>query len=120
MAVVLDERAAEDWMNPGERDPLRMNSLLVPAPDDHLVLSPATSLVNSVKYDGPELLAPDRTIRFQRSLSSLLTIRTRLMVAPEPEVSGKFIEGFALFPAPGLDDVARSFRTARSIIALRG
>jgi putative SOS response-associated peptidase YedK len=33
MPVILEERAAEDWMkNLGERDPLRMKSLFVPAP----------------------------------------------------------------------------------------
>lgn len=68
MPVIFNERAAEDWINPGERDPLRLKSLLVPAPDDNLVLSPASSLVNSVKNDGPELLIPDRAIPVQRSL----------------------------------------------------
>jgi putative SOS response-associated peptidase YedK len=62
MPVIFNERAAEDWMNPGERDPLRLKSLLVPAPDDNLVLSPASSLVNNVKNDGPELLIPGRAI----------------------------------------------------------
>jgi hypothetical protein len=37
MPVILDERAAEDWMNPGERDQLQLKSLLVPAPDDNLL-----------------------------------------------------------------------------------
>jgi putative SOS response-associated peptidase YedK len=68
MPVVLDERAAEDWMNSGERDPLRLKSLLVPAPDDWLVLSPASSLVNNVQNDGPELLVPNKTLPTQRSL----------------------------------------------------
>jgi hypothetical protein len=59
MPVVLDERAAEDWMNLRERDPLSLKRLLVPAPDDLLVTSPASPLVNSVKNDGPEpLTAP--------------------------------------------------------------
>ena len=34
MPVVLDERAAEDWMNPQERKPLSLKRLLIPAPDD--------------------------------------------------------------------------------------
>ena len=38
MPVILGERAAEDWMNPAG-DPLRLKSLLVPAPDDQLVLT---------------------------------------------------------------------------------
>ena len=68
MPVIFDERDAEDWMNPGERNPSRLKSLLVPAPDDNLVLSPASSLVNNVKNDWPELLIPDRAIPVQRSL----------------------------------------------------
>ena len=68
MPVILDEGAADDWMNPGERDPLRLKALLIPAPDQDLVLSPASSLVNSVKNDGPELLIADRSVPVQRSL----------------------------------------------------
>jgi putative SOS response-associated peptidase YedK len=45
MPIILDERTAEDWMNPGKKDPLRLKAPLVPAPDDNLVLSPASSLV---------------------------------------------------------------------------
>jgi hypothetical protein len=39
--VILDERTAEnwkDWINPGERDPFRLKSLLVPASDDNPIL----------------------------------------------------------------------------------
>ena len=68
MPVILHERAAEDWMNPGERDPLRLKALLIPAPDEDLVLSPASALVNNVKNDGPELLMPDRAKAVQGSL----------------------------------------------------
>jgi putative SOS response-associated peptidase YedK len=57
MPVVLDERETEDWMNPLEREPLSLKRLLVPAPDESLVASPASPLVNSLKNDGPELLA---------------------------------------------------------------
>jgi len=56
MPVVLDERAAEDWMNPQERDPLSLKRLLVPAVPDLLAMQPASPLVNSVKNDSPELL----------------------------------------------------------------
>jgi len=54
--VILDERAAEDWMNPREQDPASLKRLLVPAPDDLLVMQPASPLVNSVKNERPELL----------------------------------------------------------------
>ena len=56
MPVVLHERAAEDWMNPRERDPLSLKRLLVPAPQDVLVMRPASPLVNSVKNEGSALL----------------------------------------------------------------
>jgi putative SOS response-associated peptidase YedK len=56
MPVVLNERGADDWMNPLERDPSSLKRLLVPAPDDALMASPASPLVNRVKNDGPELL----------------------------------------------------------------
>src|SRR6266851_3830615 len=56
MPVVLNERAAEDWMNPRERDPLSLKRLLVPAPHDLLAMWLASPLVNSVKNEGPALL----------------------------------------------------------------
>jgi putative SOS response-associated peptidase YedK len=56
MPVVLDERAADDWMNPRERDPLSLKRLLVPAPHDLLAMRRAPPLVNSVKNEGPALL----------------------------------------------------------------
>jgi len=68
MPAILDERAAEDWMNPNESNPLRLKALLVPAPDERLVLSPASPLVNSVKNEGPELLVQHRALPAQRSL----------------------------------------------------
>ena len=56
MPVVLGERAAEDWMNPRERDPLSLKRLLMPAPHDLLAMRPASPRVNSVKNAGPALL----------------------------------------------------------------
>jgi len=56
MPVVLNARAAEDWMNPRERDPLSLKRLLVPAPHDLLAMRPASPLLNSVKNEGPALL----------------------------------------------------------------
>jgi putative SOS response-associated peptidase YedK len=68
MPVILDERAEEDWMNPGESDPISLKRLLVPAPDDLLVMQPASPLVNSVKKDGPELLRVQRDPEMLRLL----------------------------------------------------
>jgi putative SOS response-associated peptidase YedK len=56
MPVILEERAADDWMNPGEADPLSLKRLLIPAADDLLLAQPASPLANSVKNEGPELL----------------------------------------------------------------
>ena len=56
MPVILDERAAEDWINLREEDPLSLKWLLVPAPSELLVMQPASPLANSVKNEGPALL----------------------------------------------------------------
>jgi putative SOS response-associated peptidase YedK len=56
MPVVLNERAAEDWMNRQERDPLSLKRSLVPTSADLLAMQPASPLVNSVKNEGPALL----------------------------------------------------------------
>jgi putative SOS response-associated peptidase YedK len=68
MPVILDERAAEDWMNPRDRDPLSLKRLLAPAPPDLLKMRPASPLVNSVKNDGPELLEPVLAVNQQLRL----------------------------------------------------
>jgi putative SOS response-associated peptidase YedK len=56
MPAILDERTAEDWMNPNETEPKNLKSVLTPAPKERLVITSASPLVNSVKNDGPELL----------------------------------------------------------------
>jgi putative SOS response-associated peptidase YedK len=68
MPVILGERTAEEWISPGQKDHLRLKSLLVPAPDDKLVPSPASSLVNNVNNEGPELLMPDPTTPAQQTV----------------------------------------------------
>jgi putative SOS response-associated peptidase YedK len=56
MPVILDEAGAADWMNSRESDPFSLKRLLVPAPEDLLVVRPASPMVNNVKNEGPELL----------------------------------------------------------------
>ena len=56
MPVILDEASAPVWVNLREPDPLSLKRLLVPAPDDLLVIRPASPLVNSVKNEGLNLL----------------------------------------------------------------
>ena len=59
MPVILqDTKAQEDWINPRERNPISLKRLLIPAPNDLLRQRPASSLVNSVQNEGPELLIP--------------------------------------------------------------
>ena len=64
MPVILPDRDADDWMNPREKVPLSLKRLLVPAAEDLLVVQPASPLVNSVRNEGPQLLA-DRKIEQQ-------------------------------------------------------
>jgi putative SOS response-associated peptidase YedK len=59
MPVILpDEKAQEDWINPQEPNPISLKRLLIPAPDNLLGMQPASTLVNSAKNEGPELLLP--------------------------------------------------------------
>jgi len=43
------------WLDPEIRDPLMLQQILVPAPDDTVYAHPISRLVNDVKNDGPEL-----------------------------------------------------------------
>ncbi len=56
MPVILDSRAADDWMDPRNADPRSLKRLLVPAPDDLLVEQPVSPKLNSFEYDSPDLL----------------------------------------------------------------
>jgi putative SOS response-associated peptidase YedK len=60
-AILPDAGSQEDWMNPREQNPLSLKRLLIPAPDDLLLVQPASSLVNNTKNEGPELLIPTAT-----------------------------------------------------------
>jgi putative SOS response-associated peptidase YedK len=62
MPVVLSDRDADDWTNPRETNPRSLKRLLVPAADGVLEIRPASALVNSVKYDGPELLEANSSL----------------------------------------------------------
>src|SRR6516164_9616670 len=69
MPVILSDRDADDWMNPGEQEPLSLKALLIPAPEALLLVEPASPLVNNVKNEGPELLVSSGTKR-QMSFNS--------------------------------------------------
>ncbi len=58
MPAILERDALALWLNPNTtaKD---LPGLLAPAPDDLLGLRKVSPLVNSVKHDGPELLATE-------------------------------------------------------------
>jgi putative SOS response-associated peptidase YedK len=58
MPVVLDEDGMTAWLDPDEADAGAVLPLLGPCPDDVLTAYPVAPLVNNVRNDGPELIAP--------------------------------------------------------------
>jgi putative SOS response-associated peptidase YedK len=64
MPVLLPESAWDTWLDP-DADPSTLQRLLVPAPDELLVVYPVSTLVSSADNEGPELvreLAPDEVM----------------------------------------------------------
>jgi putative SOS response-associated peptidase YedK len=59
MPAILAEDRWATWLDRGNDDVAALGRLLVPAPDDLLTLTPVSTLVNSVRNNGPELLEPD-------------------------------------------------------------
>jgi putative SOS response-associated peptidase YedK len=57
MPVVLTPDAEARWLEPGAREE-EVASLLVPAPEDLLVVREVVDAVNDVREDGPHLLEP--------------------------------------------------------------
>ncbi len=55
MPVLLAPGRWDDWLNP-DTDPASLRPLLQPAPEGLLVLRPVTTMVNSVRNKGPELV----------------------------------------------------------------
>jgi putative SOS response-associated peptidase YedK len=58
MPVVLDRAGLDLWLDADVTDPAAVLGLLVPCPDDVLAVHPVSPLVNNVRNDGPELIAP--------------------------------------------------------------
>jgi putative SOS response-associated peptidase YedK len=58
MPVILPRDAWWPWLDPAEPDLAFLQSLLTPLPDGALELYPVSTLVNSVRNDGPELVVP--------------------------------------------------------------
>jgi putative SOS response-associated peptidase YedK len=57
MPVVLDPSHLDDWMNPNPAEPNSLRALLHPAPDEWIIADKVSPSFNSVKNDGPDLLA---------------------------------------------------------------
>ena len=56
--VILTAGLRDDWLDPTITDPDRVRELLAAAPEPRLQPYEVSSAVNSVRNDGPELLAP--------------------------------------------------------------
>jgi putative SOS response-associated peptidase YedK len=61
MPVLLPREAWDDWLDPAVDDQEYLLSLLVPAPDDVLAVTPVSARVNDVRNEGPDLLTPVQT-----------------------------------------------------------
>jgi putative SOS response-associated peptidase YedK len=57
MPVLLPREAWDDWLDVSVGDADHLRSLLEPAPDEVLAIRPVSTLVNSVRNQGPELIA---------------------------------------------------------------
>ena len=58
MPVILPPDAWALWLDQEIPDPSELRALLVASPADELEAYPVSSLVNSVRNQGPELIAP--------------------------------------------------------------
>ena len=59
MPVILHEQDYDLWLDPAVNDKERLKSLLVPYPAEEMAVERVSTLVNSVKNEGPECLAPE-------------------------------------------------------------
>lgn len=58
MPVILPAEAYEQWLDPDEQPPQRLDGLLRPYPADLMVAYPVSTLVNNPKNDSPECILP--------------------------------------------------------------
>ncbi|MCX6521528.1 MAG: SOS response-associated peptidase [Actinobacteria bacterium] len=56
MPVLLPPAVWPQWLDPDQHDLEALSALLVPAPDDLLVMHPVSTAVNNVRNKGPELI----------------------------------------------------------------
>ena len=58
MPVLLSPERWEEWLDPGNNDLDALQHMLIPAPNDILVMHAVSTAVNSVRNTGPELMLP--------------------------------------------------------------
>jgi putative SOS response-associated peptidase YedK len=58
MPVLLPATRWNEWLDPSNHDIESLVRLLVPAPDELLIMHPVSTTVNNVRNNGPELLDP--------------------------------------------------------------
>ena len=58
MPVILPEERWPEWLDPDHQDVDALKQLLVPAPEDLLLMHPVSTSVNNVRNNGIELLDP--------------------------------------------------------------
>jgi putative SOS response-associated peptidase YedK len=68
MPVVIPPASWAEWLDPAPRDPGELRALLEPRDDVTLAAYPVSSLVNSVRNNGPELIAPVDLVPAQPAL----------------------------------------------------
>jgi putative SOS response-associated peptidase YedK len=67
MPVILDRQRYDAWLDPA-LDPARAGALLVPYPARQMTVFPVSTVVNSTRHDGPQLIAPAVPGKTQGSL----------------------------------------------------
>lgn len=58
MPVILPPGAYDRWLDPGEKAPFELQSLLKPLPEEEMRAFPVSTLVNSPQNDSPECILP--------------------------------------------------------------
>ncbi|MBI1390335.1 MAG: hypothetical protein GC154_17995 [bacterium] len=59
MPAILTRQNIDAWLDPAQSDQENLKSLLAPAPDDWLTVTPVGRRVNNARLDSPECLQPE-------------------------------------------------------------
>ena len=59
MPVILRREDEEEWVSRDVTDPVQVERLLLPYPEDAMRIYPVSTAVNSTRNNGPELIEPD-------------------------------------------------------------